>query len=401
MAPAAASAQVSLNTTAETGIQGRLLSADQSGLIVFESESRGKTGIRTADVVSMVFSDAPAVSKDSDVEIELHNGDVFFGELDAVAAEGQALSMRDRSAGRVLIPDLGQVKWMRLPQAKGKKLMLGREAASDFVFHQNGDRISGTVDSISGKGVVIERSGETRTLPFADLLAVYVAPLVPVKPPDAVYAVFVLRNGGRTRGIIKSFAEGLFTVATGFGRDLEIPVQEVLNLSFRNGNFSYLSDETPAEIIEIRALFDEPLSLKPPFDPQGVFNLRNDRSYDGNPLTMAGKRYYKGLGSHSFVEIRYELGGRFRKFEALAGIDDEVLGRVEKGSVIFRVRVDGVEKAATPAMRGGTAPVRLSVDLAGAAALSLVVDYTGDVLEMEDDDVNDHADWADAILVRK
>ncbi len=370
---AAAHGQASLNTIGEKNVAGRLLSIERESL-VFQSESKGKTAVPIAEVVSVVFSDAPGKGNDSDVEIELHNGDVFFGELNLKAAEGQALSLRDRSAGCVVLPDLGLVKWIRFPAARGRRLETGREPASDFVFQTNGDRISGTIDSITPAGVAVERSGETKTIPLSDLLGVYVAPLVPVKPRENVYAVFVLRNGCCTHGDISSFKNGIFTLAPGFGKDLEIPAEEVLNVSFRNGRFAYLSDADPVEIVEIRHLFDDPTTVKPPFDAAGLYNYRKDRSYDGNPITLGGKRFYKGVGSHSYAEIKYDLRGGFVKFEAVVGIDDEVLPRPEKGSVIFRVKVDGVEKAATQAMKGGMAPVRLSVDLTGASSLSLVVD---------------------------
>jgi hypothetical protein len=58
--------------------------------------------------------------------------------------------------------------------------------------------------------------------------------------------------------------------------------------------------------------------------------------------------------------------------------------------VIFRVLVDGQERFASPTVRGGDAPLPVSVDIRGAKKLELVVDYAdrGDVL--------DHADWLDA-----
>jgi hypothetical protein len=61
--------------------------------------------------------------------------------------------------------------------------------------------------------------------------------------------------------------------------------------------------------------------------------------------------------------------------------------------VVFRVLVDGHERFASPILRGGDAPVPVSVDVRGAKKLELMVDYAdrGDVL--------DHADWLDARLV--
>jgi hypothetical protein len=77
------------------------------------------------------------------------------------------------------------------------------------------------------------------------------------------------------------------------------------------------------------------------------------------------------------------------RFEALVGIDDSTAGG---GSVIFRVLVDGQERFTSRTIRGGDAPMPVSVDLTGAKRLELIVDYADRA------DVLDHADWLDARL---
>ena len=80
-----------------------------------------------------------------------------------------------------------------------------------------------------------------------------------------------------------------------------------------------------------------------------------------------------------------------KRFQAELGIDDSTAGR---GSVQFRVLVDGQEKFISPTIRGGQPPVPVSVDVAGAKKLELVVDYADRA------DVLDHADWLNARLTR-
>ena len=79
------------------------------------------------------------------------------------------------------------------------------------------------------------------------------------------------------------------------------------------------------------------------------------------------------------------------RFQAELGIDDSTGGR---GSVQFRVLVDGQERFASPIIRGGNPPVPVSVDVAGAKKLELVVDYADRA------DVLDHADWLNARLTK-
>ena len=99
---------------------------------------------------------------------------------------------------------------------------------------------------------------------------------------------------------------------------------------------------------------------------------RTDRNVTGGQLRCGGRLYMKGLGVHSAARLSYELDRPWRRFQAEIGIDDSTAGR---GSVGFRVFVDGKLKYASLAVRGGMPPQSVSVDLAGAKQLDLVVDY--------------------------
>jgi alpha-L-fucosidase 2 len=110
----------------------------------------------------------------------------------------------------------------------------------------------------------------------------------------------------------------------------------------------------------------------------------------GGPLSLRGQVFRKGLGTHSRCEIEYEIDERFRRFEALVGIDDDTAGQ---GSVVFRVLLDGREVWQTGPVSGQAAPKKVEVDTSDAKRLTLVVDF-GSL-----GDVQDHADWAEARLV--
>ncbi len=113
------------------------------------------------------------------------------------------------------------------------------------------------------------------------------------------------------------------------------------------------------------------------------------RSVGRNPMSMQGKQYPHGLGTHAFSECHVELFASCERFCALAGIDDEV---GSNGSVVFEVWVDGVRRWASPVVRGGEAPVPVEIELSGARHLLLVVEPTADGIHL------DHANWADARL---
>jgi hypothetical protein len=114
------------------------------------------------------------------------------------------------------------------------------------------------------------------------------------------------------------------------------------------------------------------------------------RSGAGTPLGIGKASYADGLGCHANSAIEYPLNRQFDRFDVEVGIDTATNGR---GSVRFRVLVDGVEKAASGAMTGFTAAASLTVtDLASAQRLLLLVEDGGDGNQ------DDLANWVNGSL---
>jgi alpha-glucosidase len=126
---------------------------------------------------------------------------------------------------------------------------------------------------------------------------------------------------------------------------------------------------------------------------------------DGNPITLNGRVYRKGLGVVPHSNVTYELGGEYDEFCADAGIDDEVDHRGNGGTVVFRVLVDGEQRYdsdvvygttwGTTILKVDTSTRRVCVDIDGAERLELVTTPGWDGFS------NDHADWADARVCRE
>jgi hypothetical protein len=66
-----------------------------------------------------------------------------------------------------------------------------------------------------------------------------------------------------------------------------------------------------------------------------------DGDGDGDPLTLAGTQYAKGIGTHAPSSISVRLGANCSTFTAQVGVDDEM---EDRGQVSFKVAVDGVVK---------------------------------------------------------
>ena len=120
----------------------------------------------------------------------------------------------------------------------------------------------------------------------------------------------------------------------------------------------------------------------------GWGQVRADRSVNDHPLSIGGRSFARGVGTHSHSEMLLRLNQNVKSFHAWVGIDDEV-GKY-RGSVIFEVFGDGHELANSGLLRGGDTAKELTVDLTGVKTAKLVVDETEDGMD------SDHADWADA-----
>jgi alpha-galactosidase len=108
---------------------------------------------------------------------------------------------------------------------------------------------------------------------------------------------------------------------------------------------------------------------------------------DGNPITIGGTVFAKGLGTNAPSTVTYFLGGGCSTVTATVGVDDE---RGGKGSVEFEVEADGKQVADSGVLRDSDGPKPLQADVTGAQQVQLVVTDGGDGND------SDHADWADA-----
>ena len=118
----------------------------------------------------------------------------------------------------------------------------------------------------------------------------------------------------------------------------------------------------------------------------------NSAAFEGKnkpqPLTIARKKYEKGLGLHANAEMLIYLGGRYERFEAQVGLQTG-----QKGSVIFQVWVNDKQVYDSGLMRENDPAKSVSIDLKGANEMTLKVTDGGDGITC------DAANWGDAKLI--
>jgi alpha-galactosidase len=112
-----------------------------------------------------------------------------------------------------------------------------------------------------------------------------------------------------------------------------------------------------------------------------------DQSVDGHPLSIGGRHFEHGLGTHAASNLYLTVNGA-QKFSASVGVDGEVTST--DASVEFFVLGDGRELWRSGVMRAGEPSKTFQAELAGVKTLALKVGDAGDGINF------DHADWADA-----
>jgi hypothetical protein len=163
------------------------------------------------------------------------------------------------------------------------------------------------------------------------------------------------------------------------GTRVELSAGSLRSLDVSLGKVLYLSQIEPREV-----------KYTPFFDI--TWEYRRDRNLDGGPIRVGKKEYARGLAIHSRTLLRYRIAGEYRKFQAVMGIDESVVGT---GRADVHVVISGDGKPLLEAdVRAADAPRTLDLDVAGVRDLEILVDFGGDL------DISDHLDLADARVIK-
>jgi len=333
-----------------------------------------------------------AAARDA-AEIRLWSGERVLGAIKGGKKEELVL----RTSGGVgLVLDLDELDSLRFPAripdlwsrplepaAEGDRLYRRAREALDL--------LEGGVEGFSNEGVAFhdQRVGE-KQIPWGEVAALYLdrasgkqaaAPKVAGVP-----IALDLADGGRLRGgLTRLSAEGA-EISRVHGQVVKLPLEALLLLSVEDARSAYLSDLAPS-VAGAAAPFGDDLGMTwPP---------RIDGSVGGGPLTARGRRFARGIGMHAPSRSTWKLDGGWKELHGLVAVDDESAALAARGSVVFRVFVDGKLAFESATLRGGDAPLALpKIGLDGARELALEVGDAGDGF------AGDRADWLELTLQR-
>jgi hypothetical protein len=280
------------------------------------------------------------------------------------------------------------VFWRTPPQDTIDAEKMRRELASaprkhDILLLTNGDKIEGYLEGWDAtdkeKGLQIEVERQRTSMAPAKLAAVAFSSDDASGATRKAYMKVVLSQGGRLSLTGVTCDGTRLTGTTLFGLGVSIPVDDIAAITVHQERAVYLSDLKPSKVQDNPYLGDK-------------LTVHNDRNALGDELLAGGQCFDKGVGMRSGTKVTYALDGKYKRLEAVVGLDD-VSGR--RGSVRIRILVDGKEREVQgldKELKWRPTGVEMAVDLAGVKELTLVVE--------SQTPVQDCVDWGNARLVK-
>jgi hypothetical protein len=327
------------------------------------------------------------VEKSTGPQVLLADGSQIVGDVHEIDRE--KLLLDSDLLGRAALP-LGTVTAVLLhpPSDRHRRDQLVRRLLStggenDRILLDNGDELAGTVAALHDDVLTLESADGKVEVELARITAIVFNPSL--RRPGAagrLRAMVGLSDGSRVLAVSLDSGAAKARLTLADGTSLQADGDAIVALQPLGGRAVYLSDLKPASYKHIPFL-----QLSWPYEI--------DRNVAADLLRGGGKLRLKGLGMHSASRLTYNLDREYRRLDAELAIDDATAGY---GSVVFRVFVDDGSghwepKFTSGIVRGGAAPVHMSVDLTGAKRISLLVEFA------DRGDQRDDADWLDARLI--
>jgi hypothetical protein len=318
-------------------------------------------------------------------------------------ATGQTLEMPTRSIRTVRFqsqsPELsGQWREITSSTAAGDMIVVRKTSTRTIeqgeneprtITEQALDQLEGTLHEVTADTVRFEIDGDKAAIRREKLEGlIYYQPnkREPAAPRcrlhDAAGSSWALREA--------SLAGNRLSVTTVGNISFELPTSMVTKIDFSVGNVAFLADLEPdsggGEI---------PVSLQPAamsYKFSRVFQLRSRPPLGADSFRIGGQRFENGLTIHSPSKLVYRVPEGFKKFHAVAGIDDSV---VAAGSFNLVILGDGKELHREKyTLDRPREPLPLTFDVAGIRRITISLEPA------DGQDIGDQLDLCEARFTR-
>ena len=346
----------------------------------------GSTRLVAGDLLTIRLPGAAASAPSTEPMFDVRLTDNSLLRVTGFATTTSEATLKHSQFGELKLP-LSSIHSVRFAAADAKmdaawKQLLTRAPKKDQVAIRKNDvldHLDGVIGSLDETTVKFQLDGDDIPVKRERVFGLIYAKreITTAKTAAAVDLV----SGDRLSARSVVWGDDVWKVKLVSGMELSVPPVGVQLIDYTQGKIAYLSNLEPRDVKYV-----------PFFD--FVWEYRRDRGFEGHPLTFGiqseKKTFAKGLALHSVTNIKYRIGGDYRRFQAIMGIDDHVpVGNVDviiKGD--DRVLFKGGAKV-------GQAPQPLDLDVTGVVELEINVGYGDDEL-----DIGDRLHLADAKLLK-
>jgi len=366
---------VVLTITAGADVQtlsGKKLSGELVGLdkqTVVLQTAAGEVRHPVADVLRIDLPGGEAPAKGGWYDVELSDGTTLH--CSQVLLKGKNAELTVLPALPLTVPLAAVFTVLRDAHDPAVKAdfqkFLRTRGALDTVVVRSGDKLDGlggTFGDGTPAGDAIEFTWSSNNEKLKPKLAA-VAGLVFVQRPDPNTPPALCKVTDAGQNVLAAADVALtdkgLTVTTPAGVKVAYPsAAKVTKLDYSRGKLTYLSDLTPVAVDETST-------------EDSVFHFRRDENLEGGPLRLATELFPKGLAAHSRTVLTYDIGGDYREFRAVLGVDESV---VTDSRVV--VAIDGDGRELFKAEIGRKDPPRpIAVDVKNVQRLRLTVRSAG------------------------
>ncbi|MBI4615756.1 MAG: NPCBM/NEW2 domain-containing protein [Planctomycetes bacterium] len=387
--------------TVDSTLEGEWLGIDESGAISIRTSDGRTRRSPLADIVLVENPGRAVLADPKATEVVLTNGDVLRGTFEGGDPEGapaydpDVVTLATEGLGRLRLSLLA-IRSIRFPDDPARPVPISQHEGEEDVLwlRPQGDVVSGLLQRFTPDEVLIrwKVSAEVVAKRIQDVAMVrFQEGMAPVPSPQYVLGIVQTVDGCRVHARILSMTDRVLAARSVYDDEADFPdpvqfaapVGRIHSITMKNGRFVYLSDREPVEAKSF-----------PYFDEE--WDYRRDVSWAGTQLSVDGKVYQKGIGTHARFLLVYDLGGEYQRFLCTAGIDDSAVetSPYTRGGAIFRVQVDGKTVFDSGLVTRETGAKEIDVPVKGAGRLTLEADYG------PNGPVNARADWAGARLLR-
>ncbi|MCC6672386.1 MAG: NPCBM/NEW2 domain-containing protein [Planctomycetes bacterium] len=386
-----AAQEVAVSLADGTLARGRLTKVEDPGGITLAGTADTRVLPRAG--VLGVHGPAPRLEGAS-VVVHRQDGGRWAGDLRGGDASGESLLVGSRSLGEVS-ESVDRIRAILFRRQAGEisveDLVLPEQTKNDEALFRRArrgvDRILGAIERFTPTSVYFQVEGEAepREFPYSALVGIAIRGASAGSTPAG--DLVITRAGDVVRCRVLGLDQDALRLSLGEDRTLRLPVAELSSWTLLEPGRRFLSD-LEAQAVEEASYFE----------PAGrpLFPVQRDHTVTGGFLASGGLAFGKGLGVHSRSRLRFVVPPGVRWFQALVGVDDEILTAAPglRGDVDVRVRLGDKVLRTQEGLRGGMPPVHLG---------NLAV-RPGDVLALEVEfgkglDLADRVGWYQAVFL--